>query len=128
MSFPDPLLIDEIGLRLILQTRNEGQSSKKSFRLDGKDIPLKGSGTDVDAGLALTLVPCKLGLRCDSTEFATAIQCATGGDCDDGRGDALRKAFENNQKAPADLFVRTDQLADRIANALLHKQKNVLSD
>ncbi|QHI96838.1 hypothetical protein GT347_01825 [Xylophilus rhododendri] len=74
----DPLLWEELGLRLALGKKD----GKNGFNLAGNFYDLNA---DTDIGMALYLLPCSAGLRCDSQEFDVVQRCALHGECDDSR-------------------------------------------
>ena len=74
----DPLVVDTLGLRLAI----DSEHGKRGYFIDGRFHDLN---SDVDVGLALSLLPCGMGLDCGPNEFNTLLKCATGGDCLQGR-------------------------------------------
>lgn len=105
----DPLVVDDLGLRLIV-VRDETTKST-SYRIDGQSILLDDKR---DPGLAMYLVPCEMGLRCDEKEFSVALPCASQGICDAGRYDKVKKMTE---KSGAD-YEGIVRLAKTIAQTL----------
>lgn len=85
----DPLLVDDLGLRLIASRDNT--TTATTFKINGRTILLNDR---LDAGLAMYLVPCEMGLKCDEKEFSIALSCASSGECHAGRHDKVKKMTE----------------------------------
>lgn len=105
----DPLLIDDLGMRLVISKNKFGKSV---FNVQGIESPLDSKA---DAGFAAYLVPCLFGLKCDSNEFSVALSCATGNECVDGRYSAIRKKLINDPEA----FNATVKTSEAIALSIL---------
>lgn len=88
LSTQDPLLIEDAGMGLLLYV--DAKTSKKYFWFDGQSY---GLDSDYEVGAALYLLPCGLGLRCDSHDYKIALSCASGEVCDSNRFEQLRRMF-----------------------------------
>jgi hypothetical protein len=109
VRFKDPLVVDDLGLRLILV--RDQTTKATSYKINGQSIQLDDK---LDPGLAMYLVPCEIGLKCDETEFTVALPCASQGICDAGRYDKVKKMTE---KSGAD-YEGIVRLAKTIAQTL----------
>lgn len=77
----DPLVIDQLGARLLMN------NDLREFTFD--DIRIPYSALQNDLVSAMELVPCNLGLQCDSNEFALLLSCAGGSGCYASRADKI---------------------------------------
>lgn len=90
----DPLIIQDVGLRLAIQI--DPASGKRGYWFDGSFYSLD---SDTDVGLAIYMLPCGLGLTCNSSEFDVATRCAANGNCPDGRLDYVKSMLESKPGA-----------------------------
>lgn len=109
ISTRDPLLIDSLGQRLIAY--REPATGRTAFFFDGVAYPL---GQSPDIGLALHLVPCELGLRCDDSEARAQLRCASGACCEGGRLNEVQAMLVGR----AEDFERIRLLARAMADAI----------
>lgn len=82
----DPLLIDDYGVRLLLS--KDEKTGKPIYKIGKNSYPLDYK---IDIGLAMHLVPCEFGLKCDANEFSVLLTCASGGACDSSRFETARR-------------------------------------
>lgn len=82
----DPLLIDDYGIRLLIS--KDEKTKRTVYKINGKNYPLNYK---TDIGLAMYLVPCEFGLKCDASDFSVALLCASSGTCDASRFEAVRR-------------------------------------
>lgn len=82
----DPLVAQDLGLRLVIGVGDK--PGKANFRANGKNSLLNSK---VDMGHATFLVPCEMGLKCDGTDFAVTLPCASEGICDANRYEAVKR-------------------------------------
>jgi len=90
LATQDPLLIDDLAMRLSLHT--DSKTSKSYFWFGGHAYPLD---SDEEVGGALYLLPCGMGMVCDATEFKTALRCAAAAECDASRFDHLKRIYQS---------------------------------
>ncbi len=86
----DPLYADSLGIRLVL---GKDANGKSVFKAGNKEYALNDK---VDLGLSTYLVPCELGLKCDSEEFSVVLPCASGVVCDDSRYEKIQRISKEN--------------------------------
>lgn len=87
----DPLVVQDLGMRLVVS--KDQQSGRTAFRINGTDLPLNSK---LDIGLAIDLVPCELGLKCDANDFEVLLPCASQGLCDTSRYDRIQKMSDDS--------------------------------
>ena len=102
------VLIDEISQRHFME--RDPSSGVLSYLVDGKYYPVNHSP---DLGLAVYLVPCKLGKRCDSNELEIAFRCASSGECTNGRYDVVKRTLQSTGKL--DQYEEIDRFATIMA-------------
>ncbi len=107
----DPLVVQDLGLRLVVNRNDE--SGRTTFRANGSDVPLNSK---VDTGLATFLVPCELGLKCDSNDFAVLLPCASQGICDGTRRDAIRRMAAESGKDYEGIAKASKSIANSLTN------------
>lgn len=107
----DPLYADSLGLRLVL---SKDKNAKTVYRVNGKEYPVNSK---VDVGLAVTLVPCELGLQCDAKEFSVALPCASGVICDSSRYEAVQRMSKENNSSYDDILDVAKQIARGISTS-----------
>lgn len=89
LATQDPLLIDDLAMRLCLHA--DSKTSKSYFWFGGRAYPLDA---DEDVGGALYVLPCGMGMNCDATEFKTALRCAAAAECDASRFEYLQRMYQ----------------------------------
>lgn len=112
----DPLLIDSLGLRLGLYA---SEADGPQFYFQGKTYAVR---TDPDVMAAVELLPCGLGLRCDSAEGLIGLNCVRGGDCYEGRFDALKNGI---MKDDPQRYARTVEIYEKMVDSI---KRNAVSD
>ncbi|QIL72421.1 hypothetical protein G7048_19900 [Diaphorobacter sp. HDW4B] len=71
-------------------------------------------GAEEVVGVAAYLVPCELGLQCDEREFTVAQRCASGGACDSGRVEHMRRNYQAKDKDFDNAISTAKELAESI--------------
>jgi len=105
LSPPDPLLLQEIGPRLLL----DGNGGEQAYWFDGRRI---APGI---AEPALALLPCALGLPCDDSDPQVWTACLQGQGCADSREElVLQRAAPDDPAARREILA----LARRIVQAV----------
>ena len=74
LRLSDPLVLDDIGMRLSIATGTKGAY----LFLDGQKYPIK---EEPALAAAFYLLPCGLGLACDSSDPLLSLRCVTGQGC-----------------------------------------------
>jgi len=105
----DPLLMDELGARLVTYTNPA--TGRPAYFFAGKIHPL---GDSPDVGLAVYLLPCELGLRCDASEPRAQLRCASGAGCEGGRAAEVQEMLRSRP----DEFAKVQLLAKEMAAAV----------
>jgi len=103
-AHPDPLLLDELGERLLLRRLG----GEPTLYFDGQRFDDDASRANAQA--ALRLLPCQFGLACDERDPEVWLACLRGDGC---------KASRAEQESPAALA-----LATRLAAALRARELN----
>lgn len=107
----DPMVLDDIGMKLSLQTGTDGAY----LYFDGKNYPVKDSPAIAAAYL---LVPCGLGLKCDGFDTTLALACASGSKC---YKDRYQKIFEEIALGNNDTYAQILEFEARIVTAIKNK-------
>lgn len=110
----DPLLISELGMRLLLIRHPE--TGRASFKYGGEYYSIN---SDIDVGFALYMLPCSLGMKCDRDEFDVALKCASGVGCYDGRVEYVKTVMADGGRD----VDGTMRLLDDMAEAVRTKDK-----
>lgn len=112
----DPFLIDDAGKRLAL-TRNP-KNGQFEYLFAGN---FYSSNSEANAGYALYLLPCGLGMQCNKNEFEIAIKCASSGECYNGREDYIKAMMISKPKE----YERTMHLYDQMVKTIKTGSENM---
>lgn len=111
----DPMLFEDIGIKLSLHPGENGAY----LHFDGKDYPMKDSPA---IAAAYQLVPCGLGLKCNSSDPMLALACASGAMC---YKDRYQKIYEEialgNDATYAEILKFQAKLISAIKNREIQK-------
>jgi len=105
----DPLLVDELGLRLVAYTNPS--TGKPAYFFGGRVYAV---GESPDIGLAAYLLPCELGLQCDESEPRAQLRCALGAGCEGGRAAEVQEMLRSRP----DEFAKVKALSKEMASAV----------
>lgn len=81
----DPVLLEELGVRLALHTNRE---QGLGIYFDGNWYPIK---TDPDIAAAFALLPCEFGYPCGATNVELLVECVLGNPCYASRWQKLER-------------------------------------
>ncbi|GKS95001.1 hypothetical protein [Acidovorax sp. SUPP2825] len=109
LATQDPMVIEDIGPRIALQA--DPDTGMRGYKFNGHFYPLT---SDTDVGLAIYLLPCGLGLNCDSTEFDVVNRCASGVECSDSRMDYVKNMLREKPGA----YEKVMQVYEDMINAI----------
>jgi hypothetical protein len=103
----DPLVIDQLGSRILLRPGNG------TFSFD--DISVQAKDPENILIAAMYLAPCSLGLPCDANDADLMIGCVSGSGCYVSRHEKIQATLAQGDEAK---MAQIDALASRIASAI----------
>jgi hypothetical protein len=107
----DPVLMDELGLRLLTHHRN-GKGAVVYFA--GIEYPVS---SEPAIAAAIYLLPCSLGLDCSSNEPGLALECISGAGCHESRfTKVLTEIAGGDKQKYAEILRYQQELAEAIKN------------
>ncbi|WCM89054.1 hypothetical protein [Acidovorax sp. NCPPB 3576] len=110
LATQDPMVIEDIGPRIALQV--DPDTGARGYKFNDHFYPL---ASDTDVGLAIYLLPCGLGLNCNSTEFDVASRCASGVECSDSRMDYVKSMLKEKPGAYEKVIKVYEEMINAIA-------------
>ncbi|GKT15686.1 hypothetical protein AVHY2522_08980 [Acidovorax sp. SUPP2522] len=110
LATQDPMVIEDIGPRIALQV--DPDTGVRGYKFNDHFYPL---ASDTDVGLAIYLLPCGLGLNCNSTEFDVASRCASGVECSDSRMDYVKSMLKEKPGAYEKVIKVYEEMINAIA-------------
>jgi hypothetical protein len=110
----DPMVFSDIGINLSLQAGTDGPF----IYFDGKNYPMKDSPA---IAAAYSLVPCGLGLNCESLDTSLALACASGAKC---YNDRYQKIFEEDAAGNKDTYDKILDFEAKIVAAIRNRDIN----
>jgi hypothetical protein len=105
----DPMVLKDIGPRISMQI--DPESGRRGYWYGESFYPLN---SDIDVGLAIYLLPCSFGLKCDAGEFDMALRCASGVECSDGRYAHVQNMLKDKSGSYEKVLALTKNMTESI--------------